>query len=364
MIDHYPFQIDFTYDQRWCKRIGKVFEVEIAPPQEAHTPDSWRLVEVNEEGEVVDEAVPFQFDAANQITITSGTLSVYLAGESIGNQRNFRLLMGGEGQAVAPLVTLQSDDQPWEGQPAWVIGTLVAKYYYHPTCGGYASLIDRDGNDWISYHPHGGSDGEYRGIPNVIFTALGGTFHPGREGCESKIVSQGPLKLTIETVTEKFGFACRWEIFPEYARLTILGNALPYWFLYEGTPGGKFEPEEDFVVLPNGEIRPASQQWHDYGVPWIMFGDGKSKRGLFIIRHADLPETEDSYWPMEGNMTVWGFGRVRKSLPLGALHDFSPLQFTLGLVENADSTAAVDKVRSCQHEEVIFVSDVMKKEEN
>ncbi|MEE4193919.1 MAG: hypothetical protein V2J07_01850, partial [Anaerolineae bacterium] len=142
MTDQYPYQLDFTYDQRWCKRIGKVFEVEIAPPQEAHTPDSWRLLEVNIDGDVIDEAVPFQFDPANQFPITSGTLSVYLASESIGNQRYFRLQMGSEGQVVAPLVTLLSDNEPWEGQLAWVIDTPLAKYYYHPACGGFASMID------------------------------------------------------------------------------------------------------------------------------------------------------------------------------------------------------------------------------
>jgi len=65
----------------------------------------------------------------------------------------------------------------YQGQASLRIVALAATYVYHKQGAGFASLVDPDGRDWISYRSQGGSDGQYRGIPNLIHPE--GGFHPG-----------------------------------------------------------------------------------------------------------------------------------------------------------------------------------------
>ena len=52
------------------------------------------------------------------------------------------------------------DDVADEGQSSYEISTLRGTYYYQKDAGGFSSLLDSDGNDWIGYHQSGGSAGE------------------------------------------------------------------------------------------------------------------------------------------------------------------------------------------------------------
>ncbi len=38
-----------------------------------------------------------------------------------------------------------------EGQECFVIKTPSATYYYQKAAGGFSSMVDPDGNDWISF---------------------------------------------------------------------------------------------------------------------------------------------------------------------------------------------------------------------
>ena len=49
-----------------------------------------------------------------------------------------------------------------EGQEAFVVETPAATYCYHKEGGGFSSLVDRDGRDWIGYRAGDGPAGEYR----------------------------------------------------------------------------------------------------------------------------------------------------------------------------------------------------------
>lgn len=60
-----------------------------------------------------------------------------------------------------------TDDIPEEGMLTCRIGTPGATWFYQNDAGGFSSLLDADGTDWLSFHPFGGSDGIYRGIPNL-----------------------------------------------------------------------------------------------------------------------------------------------------------------------------------------------------
>ncbi len=138
----------------------------------------------------------------------------------------------------------------YEGATAYKINTPTAQYYYHINCGGFASIIDREGNDWVSYHPNkepeSGFKGRYRGIPNIAPPNL----HPGSTEPvkSSKIIAEGPLKISILTETEDKQWRAKWDIYPDYATMTLLQKGPePYWILYEGTPGGEFNVEDYWV---------------------------------------------------------------------------------------------------------------------
>ena len=45
------------------------------------------------------------------------------------------------------------------------VETPTATYVYGKRGAGFASIIDKDGRDWVSYRPGGEARGEYRGLP-------------------------------------------------------------------------------------------------------------------------------------------------------------------------------------------------------
>ena len=75
--------------------------------------------------------------------------------------------------SVHPQVTVA--DTTDEGQECFRITTPTAVYYYQKEGCGFSSILDRDGNDWVSYDDDfpNSAQGGYRGIPN-----LGWQFHP------------------------------------------------------------------------------------------------------------------------------------------------------------------------------------------
>ncbi len=275
--------INIVYDSKWTKRIGKVIETKIEVNFEEFPTSGWRLIEKDSEGNIIDNSIVFQYDALNDITLSCGILAVYLKGENNSPRRYFELLLDDKAIKFEPAIVIEDENLMWEDELGYKIVTPVCTYIYHKECGGFASLLDNEGNDWISYRNYGGSDGAYRGIPNLVFTSIGGTFHPGRLGCSSEIICRGPIKVSIVSTSAQWGFKVRWDIYPEYATMTVLECSIGYWFLYEGTPGGNFDEENDYLVLANGETKPANEIWHGYGIPWLIFADSKTDRGLFVI---------------------------------------------------------------------------------
>lgn len=236
----------------------------------------------------------------------------------------------------------------YQGEAAFRIATEAATYVYHMGGSGFASLIDRDGNDWISYRPEGGFEGNYRGIPNIAPPQ----FHPGRpEGKRSsEIMHHGPLKTTIESGTKDGQWRLRWEIFPRHARMTLLSKGPePYWILYEGTPGGEFDPEVDYWLNSAGEIMPMEEpnEFWNAKLPdpqWVMFVDREVGRGLFLALHE--PDNHwDEFWHRgAGGMTVFGFGRGPK--PQWQYLDAAPAQLTIGLIEETAFPEARRQIES------------------
>jgi hypothetical protein len=227
------------------------------------------------------------------------------------------------------------DAVDYQEQESFKIETPSVTYYYHKQGAGFASIIDKDGHDWLSYRPGGGPAGEYRGIPNMGHPE--GYCHPGKTVSNSKLISRGPIKVSILSESNDKKMQCVWDIFPSYARMTVLKMRKPYWFLYEGTPGGKLDEDSDYCIRPGGPegIRTlAREKWDgDISVPgdsgeWVCFGDGN--RAIYLIHHED-DEAADSYWTMQGEMTVFGFGRKG----LMKFMEKVPAHFTVGFCEGS-----------------------------
>ena len=227
-----------------------------------------------------------------------------------------------------------TDGVEHEGQESVKIVTPSATWYYHKAGAGFASIEDADGNDWIGYHPGGRSAGEFRGIPNLVNPE--GYFHPGGTECVTEIAHAGPDKAVLLSRTNDDRWQVRWEVQPQFAHLTVLKAAREYWFLYEGTPGGKLDEGDGRCLLSDGRTISAGERWNTRlaSPRWACFTDAASGRGMLLLHHEDDGEV-DSYWPMEHNMTVFGFGRINLVSSLRK----TPARFTVGLIEQADSAA-------------------------
>lgn len=219
-----------------------------------------------------------------------------------------------------------------EGQAAWKITTPAATYFFQKAAGGFSSLIDADGNDWISFNRSSGAAGMYRGIPNLVHP--GDIFHPGHAHCKSSLNFSSQLAM-ITTSDSLDKWACRWEIFPTHATLTVTKMDRAFWFLYEGTPGGAFHQDRDYWMISTGTREACSQvQGGDIPSPeWICFGDTSMTRVLFLLHHEDDQEI-DRYYEMDP-MTVFGFGRSG----LNKYLDQVPTTVSIGLLEDSSYAA-------------------------
>jgi hypothetical protein len=73
--------------------------------------------------------------------------------------------------------------------PAYRIETRTAVYVLEKTGAGLASIIDPDGNGWLSFNPTPGSraGGEYRGFPNAVHQQAGNYFHARNEATDASV---------------------------------------------------------------------------------------------------------------------------------------------------------------------------------
>ena len=300
---------------------------------------SIRVVDNDQRG-VTDAGARWQFDRAPDYDASrnaAGTLTVLIKPMPAGWARRLMVYFATAETAAPHLLTRPlvrvTDETEHRGQASVRVSTQNGEYVYHKEGAGFASLYDREGNDWISYEPGKGSAGEFRGIPN-----MGAWFHPGytgQRGARTVVESRGPLKARLRSESQDGSFACVWDFFPVYARMTLQRAGQPYWFLYEGTPGGKLDPDGDFWVASDGTRRPAGESWEG-NLPspeWVYFGDATLKRALFLANHQNDAVIDQSR-QMESNMTVFGFGRRLRGLQRHMTA--APARFTIGFVETKD----------------------------
>ena len=313
-------------------------------PQQPHL----QVTELDAAGAVINPQLPCQLDLEED-----RASAVWLLADASAKacDRYFRIQLSDRESPGEELVELRQS-LVYQEQESFQITTPNATYFYHIRGAGFASMIDRDGNDWLSYRPFGGSDGRYRGIPNLAHPE--NHFHPGGDGCRSRILNAGPLKITIASESVDGKWACRWEVLPTHARLTVLKVDHPYWFLYEGTPGGALDEAGDFCVTSDGARRALSESWKT-ALPdpeWICFGASNTDRVLFLAHH-EWDQHIDSYWPMEGNMTVFGFGRDG----LAKFMTETPARFTVGFAESSDFRALQALIAAITRSDSVAVAE-------
>ena len=186
------------------------------------------------------------------------------------------------------------------------VETPTATYVYGKRGAGFASIIDKDGRDWVSYRPGGEARGEYRGLPKCgqptkfFHCGYGYGQYQTDNPFSSRVTVREAGHARIESETRDGKSACVWDFYPDHATLTLLRIDLPtFWFLYEGTPGGKLDAEKDFVIRPDGQKTTLDQPWSQV-VPWVCFGSAETPVGFVCVNHQEPEPAEvDSYvsWP-------------------------------------------------------------------
>lgn len=222
----------------------------------------------------------------------------------------------------------------YEGAPHFMVRTPSATYYYDRPGGGFSRLIDPEGNDWVQFkrepwdtYPASAASA-FRGIPNLVYRSEdGGAGHPGHARCTSRL--SGPNQITTTSLSGKWQWT--WTFFPEHARLDVqrLDPEHAYWFLYEGTPGGTFEPARQYFGTSEGgpyEEQPdfyAGKKWFGQW-NWAYMGHDASEYVLFLLQSpGDTLSDTFSYLGnseaglnAEDGMVVFGFGRAEGAQPL------------------------------------------------
>ncbi len=318
------------------------------------TEDSLRVVEIDNGGQVIDTAVPFQFDedaGFDATTNAAGTLIFMLIGSTPDTAvRTYHVYfdIAANGPftpvVVAPQVTLTTGVLD-AGFDSYQIDTAVGTYFYHTQGGALASMIDLDGNDWIDYNSTPGTGGIFRGIPNPVHPTDGGYFHPGTLTASSTVVNAGPLKVTVLSTAANSTWETLWEFFPNYARNSMLTASSNYYFQYEGVPGGTFEPASDFITWADGTITllQDNRNLDIANEEWLYFADPTIGRSLYLSHHED-DNYVDGYFPYtDGNgfMTVFGFGREGGTRYLNS----TPNHFTIGFANDTNYATMAPLVR-------------------
>lgn len=221
----------------------------------------------------------------------------------------------------------------YETRPHYLIKTDKATYYYDIQGGGFSRIIDEYGNDWVAFkrEPWGqypaSAASAFRGLPNLVYQGEDdGAGHPGHSKCKSWIKGN---KIFTETKNGKWRWT--WEFFKDHAVLDILSTDTekPYWFLYEGTPGGKYQPEDSYFGTSKGGPLQTLQDYFKGTIltdqfQWMYAGSNNTPNVFYMVQVQKDDKTDmisylgnsEAGLASKDGMTVWGFGREKEAKPL------------------------------------------------
>ena len=241
----------------------------------------------------------------------------------------------------------------YQDRPHIEIRTKSAIYLYDVQGGGFSSLTDPDGVEWIGYKTGNGhypesAATEFRGLPNLVYQGEdGGAGHPGFEKCNSVILL--PNQIRTESLSGLWEWT--WTFSEKGALLEIskTDTSRNYWFLYEGIPGGSFDPKNQYwgnnkelyskKTPAFGSDKTIKGKWD-----WAYFGHEKSQFCFYVLQltpdqHMDvfsyLGSTRKGIKSEDG-MVVFGLGRSEgKPLMKG------PNSFYIGFFESHEDPSEV-----------------------
>jgi len=239
---------------------------------------------------------------------------------------------------------IHMEETDHEGRPHILVRTHSLDYYYDVGGGGFSSIIDREGNDWIGFRmePWGSypasAASSFRGLPNLVFQQEDdGAGHPGHDQCRSTTEGR---KIITQSLSGKWLWS--WEFYDDHAILEILRTDpdRTYWFLYEGTPGGRYDPANTYVGSNREGPLPAGYDYHHGDIlwgnfQWIYAGSQEASGCFYMVQPKKddrmdmisfLGNTEAGLDSPDG-MTVFGFGRERDATPMLK----GPQSFVIGL---------------------------------
>jgi|GEM_PF-2851888 len=239
-------------------------------------------------------------------------------------------LAGGEDEVVKRISTVQH-----LGRPHFRIRTSTAVYLYDPRAGGFSSIFDKLGNDWVAYGDDAAAEypaaaaTAYRGVPNLVFGGDDdGVGHPGSAKCESRVTRRNQ----ITTVSLSGEWEWRWTFYRTSARLDVVRTPedANYWFLYEGPIGGKYRPRSTFWATDLSEPSFDIQDHYRNDIyrgrhRYIFMGERQNPYAFFMLQAT--PDTHPDHLSHLGNeeigalnspdgMVVAGFGRAEDAKPL------------------------------------------------
>lgn len=262
----------------------------------------------------------------------------------------------------------------YEGAPHFLISTEKINYYYDREGGGFSRIIDQDGNDWVSFkkEPWGeypaSAASAFRGLPNLVWQGEDdGAGHPGHQKCNSWVDGD---QIITESKSGKWKW--RWNFSSEYAHLEVIKTDPDrgYWFLYEGTPGGKYQPDQTYFGT---NVSDPSHAQYDYyknnllkqNMRWAYCGINGLDRVFYMVQVesdqqmdilSTLGNSEKGIASADG-MTVWGFGRNEKP---AALLD-TPQQFVIGFYPKEIDSAEKHQVFAKYVEQTFLKTNSKKK---
>jgi hypothetical protein len=233
-----------------------------------------------------------------------------------------------------PFDKVKITETDFKNTPHFKVETLNATYYIEKQSGGCSSLIDSQGNDWISFSKKAeknllnSSDSDFRGLPNLVHkNEDSGVGHPGFNVCQTRKISQNQLHVLSQSGKWEY----TWTFYNDFSVVDIIKSDTTrnYWFLYEGPVAGKFNPASHYWGNNIDGIRPDKPNYKSNPVlgnwKWGFVGDTSLNRVLYIcMEHIDsypdffgfMGNNPDMGTDSHDGMAVLGFGRGLKPSPL------------------------------------------------
>ncbi len=245
-----------------------------------------------------------------------------------------------------------NEETSTSGVAYFKIKTKNATYLYEKQAGGFASIIDNNGIDWIQFHKSdsgakfpASAAADYRGLPNLVHKGKdSGCGHPGFQKMSSVKINDHTISST--SLSGKWSWT--WIFYDDFAELTIdkADTSRAYWFLYEGPIGGNFSPKTHFWGTNNleknisdADLIRGSRLTGNWDI--VYFGDQNVENILFLHQlttdkakdmMAYMGNSKELANASKDGMVVFGFGRSPMAKPgLSGLN-----RFRIGFIETKD----------------------------